>query len=135
TATTIGIDMGGATNNGAANQAVAAITLDASANRDITLQNASTTTAGTLTLNGRSGLLLANLAAARTLTLRDGTSRAMTLALGNSGTIEVQNATSTIAISSAITGVGKSLNKAGAGLLTLSGNNIYTGGTNVYGGK
>jgi fibronectin-binding autotransporter adhesin len=63
-----------------------------------------------------------------------GTDRGMTLAAGG-GTINVQNAGTTLAISGQITG-GGSLTKAGPGTLALSGStNNYTGGTFVAAGQ
>src|SRR5207244_10750800 len=51
TATNIGIDIMGATNNGAANHAVGQIKLAADANRNITVANSASQN-GTLTVNG-----------------------------------------------------------------------------------
>jgi autotransporter-associated beta strand protein len=50
--TDIGIDMGGATNNGAGNQAVGAITVTNARTFNLTIGNSSAATPGTLTLNG-----------------------------------------------------------------------------------
>ncbi len=60
TATTIGINMNGATNNGPNNEAVASITLDATDAVNRTINNSSSTASGTLTINGAAGILVAN---------------------------------------------------------------------------
>lgn len=64
-------------------------------------------------------------------------SNTMALALGNTSdnVIQIENS-GNINISSVITGTGRSLTKAGngSGVLTLSGNNTYTGATTVTGG-
>lgn len=60
------------------------------------------------------------------------TARTVTLGAGG-GTFDVANAANTFALSQVLTGTG-GLNKTGAGTLTLSGINTYTGATTVSAG-
>lgn len=130
---TVGINMAGATNNGAANQAIAAI--NASGNRDLTIQNSSSTP-GTLTLNvNAAGTLLSNGSSSNTLTLKNGPNAPMNIALGASGNVVVSNTGATTVISSAISGTNKGITKTGAGTLVLDGLNTYSGLTNISAGK
>ncbi|MBL8891823.1 MAG: autotransporter-associated beta strand repeat-containing protein [Planctomycetaceae bacterium] len=57
----------------------------------------------------------------------------LSAALGSHGNFLVQ-AGSTLSISSVISGVNLGFNKTGAGLMTLSGSNTYSGATNINGG-
>lgn len=88
---TVGIDMGAATNNGASNQAVGAIETTLARTANIVINNNSAAVDGTLTLNGatvngvpntviRNGTNVAN---SRNLTLGNGGTRLMDLALAN----------------------------------------------------
>jgi fibronectin-binding autotransporter adhesin len=129
---TIGIDLGaGTTNNSLGNQAVGAIRLTAAPDR--TINNSSSANNGTLTLNGVKGELLTNSATASTLTLANGSSKAMAITLGSFGTVEVTNAAAAIFISGNVGGPG-GINKTGFGTFTLSGTNTYTGGTTISAG-
>lgn len=60
------------------------------------------------------------------------TSRAIALGAGN-GTIQTDDTTNAMVISSAISGAG-GLTKSGAGTLVLTKNNTYSGGTTITGG-
>jgi autotransporter-associated beta strand protein len=129
TASTIGINMAGTTNNGPANQAVACIITQA--DRDIVIQNSSAT-AGTLTVNADvGGALLTNNSAASTLTIQKGPNANLDVALTSSGAIEVTNANATIVVNSAISGTGKAITKTGKGWLVLGGLNTFTGATRI----
>jgi autotransporter-associated beta strand protein len=131
-ASVIGIDMGGATNNGPAHQIVGSVALVSGLGMDITVQNSSSTN-GILTLNSVGGVLISNTNANRTLTIQNGNSGSLGIELAQSGTIFV-GAFSTISISSAISGSGASVNKSGVGTLNLTGVNSYTGSTTVSSG-
>ncbi|NVO14456.1 MAG: autotransporter domain-containing protein [Rhodoplanes sp.] len=61
------------------------------------------------------------------------TARAISLGTGG-GTLEIASAANTFALSQALTGTG-GLTKTGAGTLTLSGTNTYTGATTVNAGN
>ncbi len=140
TATIIGIPLSGATNN---NQAVGAIELLSTRARTI---NNSSTTAGTLTLNGAtvnsvSNVILRN-ASTFLLTLADGSgsNKAMDVALGNAtNNVVMIDGSGGITISSVITGSGKNLTLGGlgSGILTFSGNaaNTYNGTTTINSGE
>ena len=77
----------------------------------------------TLTING--GGILSSASVAETINSN--------IALGANQTWTVSNAASTLTVGGIVTG-SSSLNKAGAGTLTLSGANTYTGGTTVSAG-
>src|SRR5688572_8038430 len=121
--TAITINFGDATNNGTANQIVGAIALTGGESKSIA---SSSLTGGTLTLNGVGGVLLSN-SSAFTLTLQNGGSSPMNVALANSGAIDVTS-TGAITISSSISGAGTGFSKTGSGVLNLSGANFYSGG-------
>ncbi|BAH76424.1 autotransporter-associated beta strand repeat-containing protein [Solidesulfovibrio magneticus] len=106
-----------------------------------TYTGATAITGGTLSissvdnLQGTSGVTLAGgtLQATGTLTLNK------SIALGSGGgTFEVANSGDTLTLSGVITdavsGTAGSLTKTGSGTLYLTGNNTYTGGTNINGG-
>ncbi|MEK0446966.1 MAG: hypothetical protein RLZZ399_2287, partial [Verrucomicrobiota bacterium] len=82
------------------------------------------TSAGTLGAAGAEGTLLYTGAAGAA------SNRRFMLATSGTGTFNVQNATSDLVLSGSISGSGR-LVKEGAGLLTLSGSNSYTGATQV----
>jgi autotransporter-associated beta strand protein len=128
-AASITINFGPGTNNGVANQIVGAIALTGGESKSI---GAATATPGTLTINGVGGVLLSNSSSSFDLTLQNGAS-IMTVALPNSGSIEVTNSARNITISSSVTGAA-GITKTGAGTLILSGSNLYSGGTTVDGG-
>ncbi len=95
----------------------------------------------TLTLNGSgANPLISVTSTSSTFTLQgtntgSGSGRLL-LALNASGDFNVTNAGATLAISSNIseTGGARSINKTGAGTLTLSGTNTFTGGLSIAGG-
>lgn len=129
-ATQIGIDLTSGTNNGAGQQIVGRISLDAASTLSRTIGNSSAT-AGTLRIAGVSAVLLENLNAGLTLTLAPtvlGGSQPMALLL-SSGTID---AVGDIHISSDISGT--AFTKTGGGVLTLTGTNTYTGNTTISAG-
>lgn len=130
----VAINFSASTNNGSANQIVGAVMLNASAGRNLTISNSSSVANGTLTLQGKAGLLLDNQASSFTLTLQDGATRAMAVAVPNSGAVNA-GAGATIVVASAIAGAG-AITKTGAGTLTFSGPaaNSYTGATTVSAG-
>lgn len=135
TATGVGIDMGGATNNGAANQIVGKISLTGGANRGI--GNSSTTTDGTLTLNGVGGVLIEN-SSTNNLTLQNTVTpgnKLMSVEFANAGAINLSG-TGAITISSVISGNnGFTKTGTGTGLLTLSGANTFSGGVTLNEGS
>jgi autotransporter-associated beta strand protein len=101
-----------------------------------TYSGATSITGGTLSissagnLQGTSGVTLdgGTLQATSTLTL------GKSIALGSGGgTFDVANSGDSLTLSGKITGDG-SLTKTGPGVLYLTGNNTYTGGTNINGG-
>ena len=134
--TSIGINMNGSTNNGANNQVVGEIVYSGSGG-NFTLGNSSTTSNGLLTLNGAGGNLLQN-TVATTFTIQDavaGGNKTMGLVLAASGNIDVAGSGS-IVISSIIseTGGARSFTKTGAGTLTLTAANTFTGTSSVLNG-
>jgi fibronectin-binding autotransporter adhesin len=138
----IGINMNGATNNGSNNQIVGAISL--TGGEDKTIRNSSTTVNGTLTLagntvNGVSDVILRN-SSTFSLTLADGTSKTMAVALGDTtNNIVLIESSGGITISSVISGTGKNLTLqgGGSGILTFSGGsaNTYDGTTTINTGE
>ncbi|HRH34026.1 MAG TPA: hypothetical protein PKY12_03165, partial [Catalimonadaceae bacterium] len=139
---TVGINMNGATNNGANNQAVGAIEV-ASGGITRTINNSSGTVAGTLTLNGNTVNAVANVIirnnSANLLTLTNGATRNMDLALGNA-TDNIINIDGTggVTIGSLISGASRNLTNAGAGsgVLTLTNAaNSYSGTTTITTGE
>jgi autotransporter-associated beta strand protein len=52
----------------------------------------------------------------------------------NGATFSVANAADTLSVSGVISGTGSVLSKGGVGILSLTGSNTYTGGTNLNGG-
>jgi fibronectin-binding autotransporter adhesin len=132
-AATIGIDLGAATNNGANNEAIGQILLSGGISR--TINNSATSVAGILTLNGSVGTLLSNSSSNLTLTLANGT-QTMGVRLAATGDVAVANSGASIVISSIVseTGGAQGLSKSGAGMLTLSAANTYTGAVSVNAG-
>ena len=140
--TGVGINMNGATNNGANNQAVGAIEILSIRPVGMLIGNSSTSVNGTLTLNG------ATVNAINNVILRNNSSnifiiedqqalnviQTLTVALNNS-TDNIINIDGTggIAISSVISGASKkiTLSGSGNGILALTAANTYTGLTTV----
>ena len=121
TAGVVGIDMAGATNNGAANQAVAAILVDSSRAQDLAIENSSSVP-GTLTLSVDSGTVntLSN-DSSKKLIIRSLPARPLTLALTASGSITTQ--AGGIDLDCVVTGPsGITVRKAGPGALNLNFN-------------
>jgi autotransporter-associated beta strand protein len=129
-ATNITINFGNPTNNGTANQIVGAIALTGGESKTI---SSATATAGTFTLNSVGGILLSN-SSTFDLTLQNGSSSAMIVALANSGSIDVTSS-GNITVSSAISGSGTGFSKTGSGVLILSGANSYSGVTTIGAGR
>jgi hypothetical protein len=139
--TGVGINMNGATNNGANNQAVGAIEITSARAANHLVGNSSSTAGGTLTLNGATVNSVANVVVRNNSSqvftiqnLQGAGTQLMNVALGNA-TDNIINIDSTggITISSVVTGSGRKLTKAGAGagILTLSGVNTYSGDTTI----
>jgi hypothetical protein len=123
TASTIGIDFAGATNNGPANQQIGQILIET---RSVTIQNSSTTP-GTLTINGANFIdpkSLNNSTSDKTLTLANG-SAPMTVLLKNGVVGTGTSPAARIVIDATLTTApGMNLTVVGQGRLTLSGNSI-----------
>jgi len=139
--TSVGINMNGAVNNGPNNQAVAAIELAGSRTVALVISNSTTAVDGTLTLNGTTVNSVANVIvrnnSAQALTLTNGSSRAMNVALGSAtDNVVLIDGTGAITIASIISGSNRKLTKAGsgAGILTLSGANTFSGGVDFDAG-
>lgn len=138
TGTTVGINMG--QNAGA--QSVGAIELTSTRASALSVTNSSGTTPGVLTLagvnvNGTQNVILRN-NSGQTLTLANGATQTMGVALGNAtDNVIVIDGSGGITIASAITGTGRSLTLSGTGTgaLTLSGANTYTGPTSILDGR
>jgi autotransporter-associated beta strand protein len=135
-ATTAGINMNTASLN------IGAIQVSSARNRALTIGNSSTTT-GSLTLNGATVNSVANTilhnASGQLLTLQNnetGIGKTMNIVLANATDNVIQiTGSGGITISSNISGSNGIIRQgAGAGALTLSGNNTYTGLTSVTGG-
>ncbi len=139
--TTIGINMNGSTNNGTNNQAIGAIEIASGGNARI-INNSSGTVAGTLTLNGTTVNSVSNVVlrnnSSSLLTLTNGASFNMGVALGNSTNNIINiDGSGGITIGSIISGASKNLTKtgSGAGILTLTAVNTYTGTTTISAGE
>jgi len=132
--TPVGIDMG---SNGGT-QSVGAIEMTAVRTAGLIINNSAASASGTLTLsgatvNGTPNVILRN-NSAQLLTLTNGSTANMAIALGNAtDNVVTIDGSGGITISSAISGSGRSLTKAGsgAGVLTLSGANTFGGGVNL----
>jgi len=133
----VGIDMG---SNGGA-QSVGAIEMTAARTAELIINNSAASSSGTLTLNGATvngtpNVILRN-NSAQLLTLSNGPTANMTMALGNAtDNVVFIDGSGGITISSSISGSGRSLTKSGggAGVLTLSGSNTFSGATTVSSG-
>lgn len=132
--TLAGIDFGGTTNNGAANQSVGTIQLSGPSNRII---GASTGADGVLTLQGVGGGLLVNSGSGSLSIVKHvgGAGGALSLNLASAGVINI-TASGDINIGAAITGTnGLTKTGGGSGALVLSGQNSFTGGAVLNGGS
>ena len=135
--TPVGIDMG---SNGGA-QSVGAIEVTAARSASLLINNSAVSSSGTLTLNGATvngtqNVILRN-NSSQLLTLSNGATANMTVALGNATANVVSiDGSGGITIGSSISGAGRSLTKSGsgAGVLTLSGANTFDGGTYLAAG-
>ena len=135
--TPVGIDMG---SNGGA-QSVGAIEVTAARSASLLINNSAVSSSGTLTLNGATvngtqNVILRN-NSSQLLTLSNGATANMTVALGNATANVVSiDGSGGITIGSIISGPGRSLTKSGsgAGVLTLSGANTFSGSTMVSSG-
>ena len=117
--------------------------IDVTSSRTRALTIGSSTSNGTLTVNGlalssNANVILRN-SSSSLLTLQNnetGTGKTMNVALGNATTNVIDAAGSGgITISSNISGASRSITKIGtSGTLTLSGTNTYSGGTIISGG-
>ncbi len=135
---TNGINMNGISG---ANSSIGCIHWGSSATTARTISNSSGTTGGTYTLNGMTINSIANTiirnVSATTHTIAPGSSTGLIIGLGNAtDNIIAVDGAGGITISSVISGSGKNLNKvgSGAGVLTLSGVNTYSGNTTITGG-
>ena len=147
TATTIGISMSGATNNGANNEAVGAIDILSTRGAALTINNSSSTVGGTLTLNGATVTLndsstLADVIlhnnSSKNLTLSNGSSQAMNVALGDAtNNIISLEGSGNITINSNITEVNAgskiTITGGGTGVTTFAGTNSFSGGLVIQG--
>ncbi|MEQ1747120.1 MAG: hypothetical protein ABMA02_16945, partial [Saprospiraceae bacterium] len=145
-ATGVGINMNGATNNGANNQAVGAVEVTSARVAAFLVGNSSSTVGanGTLTLNGATVNSIANTIlrnnSGQLFTIQNtqgsGT-QTMAVALGNATNNIINiDGSGGITISSIISGIGRNLTKggSGAGVLELTGANTYSGTTTVSAG-
>jgi fibronectin-binding autotransporter adhesin len=139
----------GVNSNSGANQSLTLGAIDfTSATANLQIGNSSTTLTGVLTLNGGTvngvaNTLVANRSATRDLTLANANSGAgsgnqtMAVRLGiTNGVIDVSTLGRTLTISSVVSQQNNNsgFTKTGAGTLTLSGINTYTGTTTINGG-
>ena len=128
-------------NDAGGNQPVGAIDMASTRANALTINNNSGTVAGTLTLSGLAlnsveNVILRN-NSSHVLTLTNGASRSMGVALGNAtDNVVLIDSTGGITISSIISGSGRKLTKdgSGAGILTLSGANTFSGGIDLDAG-
>lgn len=137
TATTIGINMNGTTNNGANNQIVGGIEITNARSASLNIGNSAGSTAGNLTLGGVTINAIENTVlrnnSSQLLTIQANQSSAMGLILNNITNNIIQiNGTGGVTISSAISGSNPITKKgSGSGILQLTGANTYTGLTTV----
>jgi autotransporter-associated beta strand protein len=140
-ASTIGINLNGSTNNGANNQAIGAIEIASTRSTAIAFNNSSTSVDGTLTLmgatvSGASNIVIRN-ASGATASFNNGSSRLMNLALANTtDNVVAIDGAGGITINANISGAGKhmTLSGAGSGALTLAGTNTFSGGFTLSSG-
>ena len=138
TVSTSGINLGTASSGGGS-LSIGAVEVSSARPRVLTIGNSSTT-AGTLTLNGVTINSVANVilrnASAFLLTVQNnesGTGKTMGVVLGNNSDNIIQVDSAGVTISSVISGASKKLtiSGAGAGVVTLSAANTYSGDTTV----
>ena len=133
----VGIDMGG---NGGS-QSAGAIEVTAARSAALSIVNSASSTSGTLTLNGATvngtqNVILRN-NSSHLLTLSNGLTAALGISLANAtDNVVVIDGVGGITVSSIISGFGRKLTKAGsgAGFLTLSAANTFSGATTVSAG-
>ena len=137
---TVGLDLGSSTNNGAGSQAVGAIEITSARVNTLTVSNSSAGTNGTLTLNGATVNSINNVilrsSSVNAFNLANGATKTMALALANTtDNVVVVDGAGNINISSSISGASKHLTVQGSGSgdLILSGTNNFDGGIAVAG--
>ena len=139
TVTTCAIDMGTA----GGTQPVGSVTLGSGRGSNLSIRNLTTsTTDGTLMLNGVGGILLSNASAVQMIFTNASTGKLLNLGLATSGNIYANSSLTPpttagqISIYSTITesGGSRSLTKVGPGILYLRGTNTYSGSTTVSSG-
>jgi autotransporter-associated beta strand protein len=138
--TGVGINMNGATNNGANNQAVGAIDVTSARTVGTLIGNSSTSVNGILTLNSATVNAIGDVVLRNNsnglLTIQDAQAlgdKTMTVALTNPSNNIYIDGSGGIIISSVISGVNKNLtlNGLGTGTLSLTAANTYDGLTTV----
>jgi len=137
----VGINLNDTSNNlGQGNQAIGAIEVTALRSTPLTISNSSGARSGVLTLIGATvnevdNVVLRNNSGSD-LTLANGATQTMGVVLDGAENVVVIDGAGNINISSSISGTGKSLTLtgAGAGVLTLSGANTYSGATLIESG-
>jgi len=140
--TSVGINMGNATNNGTNNEAVGAIEVTSARSLALTINDSSGSVAGILTLNGATVNSVANVVlrnnSGSLLTITNGASTAtLGVALANTtNNVVLIDGAGGITINSIISGANKNLtlSGSGSGILTLAGANTYTGTTTIASG-
>jgi autotransporter-associated beta strand protein len=145
---TVGINLGGAVNNGLSNEIVGAVEVTTNRTSTLRIDNSSTTTNGTLTVNGTivngvTNVIIRN-ASTKSLTISDGSTEAMNLALGNTTENIIQlDGSGAIGISNIImSAVGASgptpltIAGSGSGEVDITGTaNTWVGNIKVTGGE
>jgi autotransporter-associated beta strand protein len=138
TGTSVGINMGGSTNNGTSNQITGSIEVTNVRAAALNIGNSSGSTTGTLTISGvvvnnTDNVIIRN-NSNQLLTIQANQSSAMTLTLGNvTDNLILINGTGGVTITSNILGASRNLTKRGigTGILSLEGANTYSGTTTV----
>lgn len=138
TGTSVGINMGGSTNNGTSNQTTGSIEVTNSRASALNIGNSSGSTTGTLTISGvvvnnTDNVIIRN-NSNQLLTIQANQSSAMTLTLGNvTDNLILINSSGGVTITSNILGTSRNLTKRGigTGVLSLEGANTYSGTTTV----